>query len=408
MIKVFCQYSIGGFGVYEVDEKTQGKFSHAITNDNMRGYPREAIRFFSISGYKLAYYEVNQLLIITLKNIPGLGKNSDGSPIPYSIQFVGDLSSDKSSMDRLCMWIASDIIRAQDSFHSILTKEDGIGIDTGMLDNILKEAETKSCQYNELIEKIPRVRSKLKLLVTYSFTKGENGNEFVARPLTDALHLSYESDKDAICITVKELSLKGRYPNLLRISQKPHNNKKKMILLLMIIIFLIAGCGICWMKSYLAKKESNSVKQVALIIKSLESKQADVVHVHNDSIDRTYYEGGFSKDSLTLRFYFNIIDSLDISSLTEKDFKISDNSVKLFISKDIIHIKIDRDDHVKCIHKNRHLANDSIKEIMFESAYSSIDRKYNSKETKEQVRRTDSIYLSQFLHSNGLSTFEKK
>lgn len=408
MIKVFCQYSIGGFGVYEVDEKTQGKFSHAITNDNMRGYPREAIKFFSISGYKLAYYEVNRLRIITIKNILGLGKNSDGSPIPYSIQFVGDLPSDKSSMDRLCVWMASDINRAQDSLHNILTNENGIGVNISKLNQVINDALNSPIPHDELMEKIHSVKSKLKLLITYGFTTGENGNDYIARPLADALQLSYEKDKDAVCMTVKELSLKkGKYSNLLKIPGKPNRNKKKRFIPLQIIAILLVVCGICLKMNFCTKEGGNAGVQIALMVDSLKKEQSvQLLHYH-DSIDQTYYEEGFDKDSLTLRFYFDIFYRLVQSSLTKKNFKIYDGFIKVSIPNDVIEVRIKGIRDGKKIHENRRLAKDSsVIKSMYDRSLYTISRRYKSKKILQQSKEAAASYLYKVLHSKGLDEYK--
>lgn len=172
MISVYCQYSFGGFRIFRIygTENESLDASKEVTSDNALDYPDGANIFFDRGGTKVAYrYLDDGRLVLTVKEIPGPDKDTDGRRINCAVQFIGD-EPDRKALDNMAITICNDISGFERFFSDLFSKRSGLHIDGDRLKEYVGAfSRENACPQEESeLSAISGVRSGVILFVPVS------------------------------------------------------------------------------------------------------------------------------------------------------------------------------------------------------------------------------------------------
>lgn len=119
MIRIYCQYSYGGYKTFFLKGEENEEVCNEVTNDTQYDFPSDANIFFQHGGAKLVYKQLsNGEHALILREIPSIHTDSDGRSIPCALQLIGQ-DEDKKALDNLTL-IISDNLNAFEAFFSNL------------------------------------------------------------------------------------------------------------------------------------------------------------------------------------------------------------------------------------------------------------------------------------------------
>lgn len=207
MIRIYLQYSYGGFKTFSIKGKKMEAVEREVDNENQYGFPKDAYCYFQYGGAKLVYrYLDNGELDLVVREIPSIHKDGDGRSIPCAVQFVGE-PTDRKQLDYMAADIANNINQFHEFFSLLFRVRDGLRIDGDRLrkwiDDHNKEIVIDSPV--KQIANIPKVKSDVILFVPLSanFLKDSFSTDNTCKELNLPLK---QMKSDGVVIRMGELS----------------------------------------------------------------------------------------------------------------------------------------------------------------------------------------------------------
>lgn len=200
MIRIYLQYSYGGFKTFFIEGKEKEAVNMEVTNDTPYDFPQDAHCYFQYGGAKMVYrYLNNGALDLVIREIPSIHKDGDGRSIPCAVQFIGD-EEDRLTLDHLATDIVNDIEKFHDFFSLLFRVRDGLRIDGDKLRKWIDEHNVPFvCDTNvPQIKNIQIIKSDVILFVPLSRNFGVD--EFVTNNVSSELNLPFAQMKRDNCI----------------------------------------------------------------------------------------------------------------------------------------------------------------------------------------------------------------
>lgn len=175
MIKVYCQYSYGGFKTFYVEGQDNELMDKEVLNEQVYDFPSDAYCYFQYGGAKMVYRSLNDgRLDLVVREIPSLNTDGDGRKIPCAVQFVGD-KDDKALLDNVALGIACDLNGFEEFFSHLFRIRQGLRIDGKRLYEFLEEKGKKdfSTEVPQLMH-IPAILEGVMLFVPLSENFGKD------------------------------------------------------------------------------------------------------------------------------------------------------------------------------------------------------------------------------------------
>lgn len=200
MIRIYLQYSYGGFKTFFIEGKEKEAVNMEVTNDTPYDFPQDAHRYFQYGGAKMVYrYLNNGELDLVVREIPSIHKDGDYRSIPCAVQFIGD-EEDRLALDYLATDIVNDIEKFHNFFSLLFRVRGGLRIDGDRLRKWIDEHSVPFiCETNvQQIKNMQLIKSGVILFVPLSRNFGID--EFVTSNVSSELNLPYAQMKRDNCI----------------------------------------------------------------------------------------------------------------------------------------------------------------------------------------------------------------
>lgn len=128
MIRIYCQYSYGGYKTFFLRGEANEEVANEVTNDTPFDFPADAHLFFQFGGTKMAYKQLhNGEHTLVLREIPSIHTDSDGRSIPCALQLIGQ-DEDRKALDNLAVVIADDLQAFETFFSKLFYVKQGLHI----------------------------------------------------------------------------------------------------------------------------------------------------------------------------------------------------------------------------------------------------------------------------------------
>lgn len=200
MVRIYLQYSYGGFKTFLVEGKENEAVCQEVTASDTLGFPQDARYYFQYGGAKMVYrYLDDGSLDLAVRDIPSIHKDSDGRSIPCAVQFIGE-KSDREWLDHLATSIATDISKFHEFFSHLFRVREGLRIDGLALREWLDGHNSPFvCNSpSPQINNIPHVKAGVILFVPLSRKFGTD--ETVTRNVASELHLPIKQMRFDNCV----------------------------------------------------------------------------------------------------------------------------------------------------------------------------------------------------------------
>lgn len=200
MIRIYLQYSYGGFKTFFIEGLEKEPVIKEVTNDEDFEFPSDAHCYFQYGGSKIIYrYLDNGKLDLVVREIPSIHKDGDGRNIPCAVQFIGD-SSDRHQLDYLATDIANDFEKFHDFFSHLFKVRGNLIIDG---DKLRKWLDNHNIPYIcdgpvEQLKRISDIGSGVILFVPLSKNFGLDAT--VTQNVTEDLNLPLSQMRKDNCI----------------------------------------------------------------------------------------------------------------------------------------------------------------------------------------------------------------
>lgn len=143
MIRIYLQYSYGGFRTFSIKGEANEKVNNEVTSDNRHDFPSDADCYFQYGGAKMVYrYLSNGELDLVVREIPSIHKDGDGRSIPCAVQFVGD-KADRNTLDHMATDIANNLNAFHEFFSYLFRVREGLRIEGDKLVKWIADHETE-------------------------------------------------------------------------------------------------------------------------------------------------------------------------------------------------------------------------------------------------------------------------
>ena len=212
MIRIYCQYSYGGFRTFFIEGTENEEVRCEVTNEEFYGFPQDAQRYFQYGGAKIVYRQLsNGLFDLVVREIPSIHTDGDGRHIPCAVQFIGE-AADRDTLDYMALDIANDVLAFEDFFSKLFYVRLGLRIHGEKLRKYIRDHEQKVRCDTEVavLGNIPRIRSGVLLFVPMSSNFGVN--ETVTKNVCAELGLDIKELKEKKCVisTADLAKIKGK------------------------------------------------------------------------------------------------------------------------------------------------------------------------------------------------------
>lgn len=128
MIRIYCQYSYGGYKTFFLKGEEHEEVINEVTNDTPYNFPSDAHLFFQFGGTKIAYKQLkNGEHTLVVREIPSIHTDSDGRPIPCALQLIGN-EKDRKALDNLTLVIADGLNAFEKFFSNLFYVRQGLHI----------------------------------------------------------------------------------------------------------------------------------------------------------------------------------------------------------------------------------------------------------------------------------------
>ena len=204
MIRIYCQYSYGGFKTFRINGEPNELLTQVVTAENSYGFPPLSDLYFNQGGAKMLYrYLDSNTLALIVKEIPGHGLDTDNRPISCAVQFVGD-TEDRNVLDRLAIRIANNVEKFEKEFADMFDLRGGLHFEGDKLTAIINECEPE-CDY-EGESRLLRIREqKGTVLLFVPFSENFGRDDKVTTKIISELQLPDETREDDRMIRLSEL-----------------------------------------------------------------------------------------------------------------------------------------------------------------------------------------------------------
>lgn len=212
MIRIYLQYSYGGFKTLYVEGTEKELLNREVTNDNNYGFPSDAHCNFQYGGSKMLYrYLSNGELDLVVREIPSIHTDGDNRSIPCAVQFIGT-PEDRNTLDHMATKIANNIDEFHEFFKMLFRVRGGLRIDGDKLrewidgHNVPFVCDSPAVQ----IKNIPTVKSGVILFVPLSKNFGVDAT--VTSNVTKELRLPTDlsNNKDRYLCVLELDRLQGK------------------------------------------------------------------------------------------------------------------------------------------------------------------------------------------------------
>lgn len=137
MIKIYCQYSYGGFKNFYIEGVENELVENEVYDDEKYGFPDDAQRYFQYGGVKILYRSLGGgKLDLLVKEISSLHTDGSGRAIPCAVQFIGD-STDRKTLDNMAVYITNNLDDFSKFFAGLFYVQEGLRIKGNELRNFI-------------------------------------------------------------------------------------------------------------------------------------------------------------------------------------------------------------------------------------------------------------------------------
>lgn len=208
MIKIFSQYSYGGFKTLYIEgvEREQLGPKSEVTFDNNHGFPQDAHRFFQFGGCKMIYLKLSSgELALVVREIPSNDVDGAGRAISCAVQFIGQ-EEDRQTLDNMALVIANDVVGFGLFFADLFYVRQGLHIEGEKIRKFIDEWSAKTIvdgEFHPSLLSISRKQQGVFLFVPLSEKFGIDRD--VTNRVSEELKLKKDELKGSV-ITMKELN----------------------------------------------------------------------------------------------------------------------------------------------------------------------------------------------------------
>lgn len=204
MVRIYCQYSYGGFKNFPIEGKKDELLDKEVSNNDTYGFPTDANIFFSYGGIKMVYRQLeNGEYTLVIKEIPSAHTDSDGRPIICAVQFIGD-EKERPTLDNMAISIANDINSFEAFFKDLFFEREGLRLEGDKLRAYINSfnADYVFSGSSKLLN-IPKSNVRVFLLVALS---SNFGDKVVTEKVLNELNLRQDTKRgETVIMTYQQL-----------------------------------------------------------------------------------------------------------------------------------------------------------------------------------------------------------
>lgn len=206
MVRIYCQYSYGGFKNFPIEGKKDELLDKEISNNNAYDFPTDANIFFSYGGIKMVYRQLeNGEYTLVIKEIPSAHTDSDGRPIICAVQFIGG-REDRLTLDNMAISIANDINSFEVFFKDLFFEREGLRLEGDKLRTYINNFNADYVfSGNSKLLNIPKSNARVLLLIALSSNFGPD--KVVTEKVLNELNLRQETKMRETVIMTYQLLL---------------------------------------------------------------------------------------------------------------------------------------------------------------------------------------------------------
>lgn len=205
MVRIYCQYSYGGFKNLPIEGKKDELLDKEVSNNDAYDFPTDANIFFSYGGIKMVYRQLeNREYTLVIKEIPSAHTDSDGRPIICAVQFIGG-GEDRLTLDNMAILIANDINSFEVFFKDLFFEREGLRLEGDKLRTYINNINTHyAFSGNSKLLNIPKSNAKVLLLVALSSNFGSD--KIVTEKVLNELNLRQDIKRgETVIMTYQQL-----------------------------------------------------------------------------------------------------------------------------------------------------------------------------------------------------------
>lgn len=150
MIRIYTQYSFGGYKIFPIEGISKEQLDKEVTEKQSFGYPSEAEVFFNYGGARIAYKQLsNGELMLVVRELPSSHTDSSGRYIPCAVQFIGE-KSDREILDNLTIRITSNLREFSLMFQTLFYDRGSLYVKGDILRSYIQDCEGSLSTSQEL------------------------------------------------------------------------------------------------------------------------------------------------------------------------------------------------------------------------------------------------------------------
>lgn len=205
MVRIYCQYSYGGFKNFPIEGKKDELLDKEVSNNDTYDFPTDANIFFSYGGIKMVYRQLeNGEYTLVIKEIPSVHTDSDGRPIICAVQFIGG-KKERLTLDNMAISIANDINRFEAFFKDLFFEQEGLRLEG---DKIRAYINSFNADYvfsgSSKLLNIPKSNVRVFLLVALSSNFGPD--KIITEKVLNELNLRQDTKRgETVIMTYQQL-----------------------------------------------------------------------------------------------------------------------------------------------------------------------------------------------------------
>lgn len=205
MVRIYCQYSYGGFKNFAIEGKKDELLDKEVSNIFKYDFPTDANIFFSYGGIKMVYRQLeNGEYTLIIKEIPSAHTDSDGRPIICAVQFIGG-EKEHLTLDNMAISIANDINSFETFFKDLFFEREGLRIEGDKLRAYINSFNADYVFFgNSKLLNIPKSNVKVFLLVALSSNFGQD--KIITEKVLNELNLRQDIKRgETVIMTYQQL-----------------------------------------------------------------------------------------------------------------------------------------------------------------------------------------------------------
>lgn len=205
MVRIYCQYSYGGFKNFPIEGKKDELLDKEVSNNDTYDFPTDANVFFSYGGIKMVYRQLeNKEYTLVIKEIPSAHTDSDGRPIICAVQFIGG-EKERLTLDNMAISIANDINSFEAFFKDLFFEQEGLRLEGDKLRAYINSfnADYVFSGSSKLLN-IPKSNVKVFLLIALSSNFGLD--KIITEKVLNELNLRQDTKRgETVIMTYQQL-----------------------------------------------------------------------------------------------------------------------------------------------------------------------------------------------------------